>query len=104
MPLGSSSAAPVTSPGPSRLSSGLLRVSVNPGAGAADHLGPLRRIAPDERGVILRRAAAAFAAELRQALLRLRLGNRGIDRGIQPVEHWPGQAGGGDYSRPGGDL
>src|SRR5712692_4143283 len=104
MPLGSSSAAPVMSPGPSLLISGMRSSSVNPGARAADHLGPLRRVAADERGVILRRAAAAFAAELLEALLRLRLGNRGIDRCIQPVEHRPGQACGGDYPGPGGDL
>src|SRR5260221_12859729 len=69
-------------------------------AGALDHLGPLRRVAPDQGAEFLGRAAAALAAEREEELLGFRLQDRAIDRGVQPVEHRARHAGGGDCAAP----
>ena len=57
-------------------------------ARALHHLGPLRRVAADERGEFLGRAAAALAAELGQARPWCPAATMAaIDRLVQLVEH-----------------
>ena len=55
-------------------------------AGALDDVGPLGRVAAYERGEFFRRAAAAFAAELLEALLGGRIDDGAIHGRVQPTE------------------
>src|SRR4030088_217621 len=82
-------------PSPRRLWPADGPLSIDLRARALDDVGPFRRIAADERGVVLGGAAAAFAAELRQAFFRVRLDDGGVDRGIEPIEDRARQSGGG---------
>src|SRR2546423_6193548 len=61
--------------------------------GLFDNFRPLRRIFADQRAEFFRRAAAAFAAELLEALFGGRVDDRAIHGGIQPIEDRPRQSG-----------